>query len=217
MTPIGVLAAICLFAQFDDWRSRKNIAFIVCLLIALIPFRGLEQLQHLRYSTLSAIPKNNSSHIWNDLIQIIEEKGRVNLLTDPVTGYVLSGMTRANHSHSKFLETDEGNINKASYNSNSFYDYAREGEWLFIVNLRNGANNKNGQISGHWPLTVMKVSDYYSDELLSWLNIERPTSIDLEGKERQSLKASYPPHFQLIWEHDHIKVFSLNTFSLGKT
>ena len=59
-----------------------------------------------------------------------------------------------------------------------------------IVNLRDGAYSENGEISGHWPHSILKTSDYYSRALRDFL-------------------ATDPPHFNLLWEKDRIWLYEI--------
>ena len=120
---------------------------------------------------MQSVNPGNSPANWDDLIKLIDQKGEIQVLTDPVTGYVLSAMTKVHHDHNKFHETDVGSLRKYRYAPNSFLDYAIEGGWFLIVNLRDGQPSANGRKSKHWPEDIMYVSRYYPAELLEWLQI----------------------------------------------
>ncbi|MBO67039.1 MAG: hypothetical protein CL398_01890 [Acidiferrobacteraceae bacterium] len=203
MVPIGVVAALCILSMIEQLKVKLVLALIslAIIFLQLVPFPGLEQLQHTRYTSLSIIDKRNTPRHWADLIEFMSERQGINILTDPVTGYMLGALTGVSHSHSKFHATKIGDINKSQYGPNSFVDHAKEGDWMFVVNLRDGIDSINGKRSGHWSRDISLVSNYYSDQLLNWLSIDRLY--------RTHLLSELPPHFELVWYQDSIWVFLL--------
>ena len=111
-----------------------------------------------------------------------------NVLTDPITGYVVRALTK----HAVFgFKFHEGPpfipINYAGYGPTSFKGYE---SWLFIENKRDGSSSNNGEKSGHWPADVMRVSSNYSEGLTNFL--KEP-----------------PQYFHLLWENDGIRIFEI--------
>ena len=190
MFPIGFLGGYVIDAVW----CRRTLGYWTRWLLAfqftfLVPIPGLEKIQHLRWPTLKEIPQGNSSDLWSDLIDRLSEISPRNILTDPVTGYVLDGATVHTVAGFKFHGTgDFIPINYNGYGPSSFEGYE---SWLFIANFRNGIWSEVGEKSGHWPGNVMTISEQYSDKL------------------RQFLVAP-PKHFKLLWERNGIRVFEIS-------
>lgn len=203
MIPIGVVTALCIVSMITLLKKKFVLAMIglAIIFLQLVPFPGLENLQHTRYTSLSIIDKRNTPNHWADLIGFMSGHRDMNILSDPITGYVLTALTGVRHSHSKFHSTKVGDINKQRYGPNSFLDHAEEGDWMFVINLRDGVDSINGKRSGHWPRATTVVGNYYSDQLLEWLSIDR--------LHRTHLSSKLPSHFELAWHRDSIWVFLL--------
>jgi len=212
MYPVGVVAAICLFSIVKWARvfSVLRLFMFAAIVLLLFPISLLREVQHHRWPTLVAVNEANSPMIWADLIDFFAVKGHVNVLTDPVTGYILSGLSPVAHAHRKFQEVEAGSLARENYSTESFLDHAKEGDWWIVVNLRDGAESNIGIRSGHWPYDIVKVRQHYSRNLLSWLKV------DVVGNSNSSFthdpaNAGHerPTHLRLEWHEDRIWVFSL--------
>ena len=205
--PPSVMIAVVVAVAVTDATWLEMFAAIVLL---LFPISLLREVQHHRWPTLVAVNEANSPMIWADLIDFFAVKGHVNVLTDPVTGYILSGLSPVAHAHRKFQEVEAGSLARENYSTESFLDHAKEGDWWIVVNLRDGAESNIGIRSGHWPYDIVKVRQHYSPYLLSWLKV------DVVGNSNSSFthdpaNAGHerPTHLRLEWHEDRIWVFSL--------
>ena len=195
MAPIGVCAAFVGYRLFERVRSRTALGvWMTCCTYVLVtgtlvlPLSDDNSLRQLRYATLRGVAPSNDYRNWDDLIEELRVFRYRHVLTDPVTGYVITAMTKNRTFGFKFHGSgDLLNPNVPAYGSNSFEDYVG---WLLVLNLRNGGYSENGSQSGHWPGDALKTSKFYSAQLVEFL--ENP-----------------PPHIQLIWESDSIKLFEI--------
>ena len=192
MTPIGLVAGY-LFAYLITQGAaqkylKRNVAIAVMLLVSLIPFKDSQDLLQQRYGTLLAISPLQDIRLYSDLLEEVEKYSDRDLLTDPVTGYVIGALTQNKYSGFKFHHSgDHVDLNKNEYSDDSFSGFRNR---LVIVNLRDGAYSPNGRISGHWPHSILKTSNYYSRPLREFL-------------------ATNPPHFNLLWEKDRIRLYEI--------
>jgi hypothetical protein len=188
--PVGFVAG-AVFERLwnEENKGLKNILISSVLLVAMLPVPGLERIQNLRWNTLQPVQEGNSSSFWQDLIQELDKKSPRNVLTDPITGYVLEGATRHNIFGFKFHGTPPFiPINYSGYGPESFMGYK---SWLFVENLRDGNWSEVGERSGHWPGDVMYVSQRYSPQLREFL--KKP-----------------PDHFRSIWKAGSIRLFEIS-------
>ena len=210
MVPVGVISAILIVRLVASWNSIyvKLIAGVTLLVALFSPLPDVNFYQF-RLSNLLISNKESSPGLWSDLIKQVRELGAVNILTDPVTGYVLTAMTNSNHDHRKFQVAEAGEINKKIYGATSFLDHAKEGNWYFIVNLRNGKYSEAGDLSGHWSPQIMNTAQLYSVELLDWLGLSAPKDSQISPTPQNETKS--PKHFRLIWRQNGISLYSLST------
>ena len=212
MFPVGVVIAMCCFITLENSALSRATKFfrLTPFGLLLFPIPHLDQFQFLRYPTLQSVNPGNSPANWDDLVKYISQKGEIKVLTDPVTGYVLSAMTKVRHEHNKFHETDVGSLRKYRYAPNTFLDYAIAARWFLIVNLRDGQPSANGRKSKHWPEDIMYVSRYYPTEMLEWLQIKNNASTENElVTTTDGIGKQLPAHMRLIWQKNNIWVFSL--------
>ena len=190
MVPIGIVGAY-LFVLVAYYYRAKPLTILlsgIVIILPLFPIKGLTNIQNLRLTTLSQIDSRLTSNHWSDLFHQLNLIGDRNVLTDPVTCYLVNAITYSKCFGFKFHGSkDFIPINYNYYGHKHFSDFH---EWLLIVNRRDGIASINGKISGHWPENIMKVSDYYSDLLLSYL----------EGS---------PQHIQKLWELNDITIYEI--------
>ena len=138
--------------------------------------------------TFRAVPSETSHEQWGDLVHFLSKfPATTHLLTDPVTGYVLSGLTKVSHSRWKFHKVDYIEFNLPGYSPGNYDAYVG---WLLVVNQRDGGKSHLGEASGHWSREIMQVSRHYSPEFLRHV-------------------ASAPHRFEEIWRKDMIVVYQI--------
>jgi len=198
LVPLHLVAAylFVMAAQYIQHGSflkkTYGLISIILLLILLFPFKTtFVENTYSRLPTLRAVPAENSPEHWSDLIKYLdgfdEEK---KIITDPVTGYMITAMTKHVSSRAKFHRKYKGYI-KFNYEDYSIHPFDRYSGYLFIINKRNGNMSENGRIARHWPENILQVGNYYYSAGL------------------EDYVQSNPERFQLLWEQDRIRVYLL--------
>jgi len=207
MAPIGFVGAHLMYSLIKIQRMRLLRYIVLSTLVgSLVPLKGVSDYQHLKYPTLGKIPENRSHENWSDLLDFLQDYHGWKIVTDPVTGYVVSGLSNVQHWHFKFTPGERYHeFNKTKYLSDSFLDYGN-GKWLFIVNLRDGGLSENGELSGHWPSRIMQVSDHYSKKYLDYLGVSKKRKS--KRKSDAPIPSLEPPLImEQVWQQDRIWVF----------
>jgi hypothetical protein len=192
MTPIGLVVGYLLAFLASQGRFRRhtwlNIVAILVLIIPWIPYERAQEVLQQRYSTLREIPQLQDIRLLSDLVKEVSRYEGRDILTDPVTGYVIGAMTENRYTGFKFHRSqDHIDLNKRQYSKDSFAGFKG---WLVIINLRDGTDSKNGALSGHWPISTLRTSEYYSQGLVEFLS-------------------KNPSHFQLVWERNKIRLYEI--------
>ena len=196
LVPVAFVAAVFLVSAWERIREGDGLArllngaIVVLILIALVaPARLGSVPTWTRWSSLQPIAVDNSPEYWQDLIDAVSNfERRTQLYTDPVTGYMLSGLTTAQSRRKKFhrypydeLSLDYLSIDRLRDSTGS----------VLIVNQRDGSPSVNGTLSGHWPAQITKPSAYYRPELLDFI-------------------ARHPEIFEQIWQADRVTMYRIN-------
>lgn len=198
MLPLNFVAAYLFVDAIQyAWRGdlQKKVygaVTVILLVVFLFPIQTTYfENNYSRIMTLKSVPVENTPQHWRDMIEFLDSlPDRKNIITDPVTGYMLSALTRHSSHRHKFHRRLGGYIefNYEDYSSNPFDQY--EG-FLFIVNRRNGGMSETGRVARHWPEEILQLNNFYNSE-----NMEDYIS-------------SNPDRFRLLWEKDKIRVYSL--------
>jgi hypothetical protein len=189
---VAGLLVIFLFASASRthvmWRKGLAYISIAMLFALLLPLSGLNTNSRL---TLAKVDHNNSYVYWQDLIDHLNhtQVKPVSILTDPVTGYILKGLTQHRTYYFKFINRTQHRFNFDDY---SKAPLARYKGWLLVVNDRNGGYSKVGGHSRHWPGHILNTSDYYGEPL------------------RKHLKSDPDDSFEKIWEKDNIRIYKIH-------
>lgn len=190
MIPIGIIGGYILGSVVERFCRNKFLCWVTVgiLIVPLFPMNQYQRLLQQRYSTVGPIPRNQSAFLWWDLVTKLRTYEQKNILTDSITGYVMGALTENKYYGFKFHGSGSHiPINLQDYAPDSFAGYVG---WFFVVNLRDGGTSINGYKSGHWPQTILKVSDYYSEKLQLFLNSE-------------------PAHFKLLWTNNNIWLYEI--------
>lgn len=156
------------------------------LLVLLLPIRTTYFVSaNSKIYTLAPVAAANDHRLWADLLSYLDQVEGTYVMTDPVTGYVINGLTPHTYRGYKFYGTGAMPVDRPVYGKGNFIN--REG-WLVVVNQRDGADSAVGRYSGHWPKDVMKVSTRYSTAFLEFLQ-------------------DHPGMFEKQWSSDRIAVY----------
>ena len=165
-----IVSNVYKWPQYGVWK-RNTMAFVVAALVLLPTSNSISKSVNSNLRTTNqSVAQENSYHQWLDLIEALNGLRRHDVLTDPVTGYIVSGLTPHYTFRHKFYPTSYYRAFSFNYDDYSDFPLSRYRGWLLIVNLRDGAESRSGALSGHWPEDVLKVSDFYSEKLLRHLD-----------------------------------------------
>jgi hypothetical protein len=149
-------------------------------------------------TTLQRTPSRNSHEYLSDLIHELDQNPQIprksHVITDPVTGYILSSSTSHSHQRQKFHAVDSVEYNLPGYSDRTFEDFRG---WLLVVNRRNGERSHTGQISGHWDIDVLNFKKYYSPSFLEFVTQYTETESSDNSKKR----------FRELWRKNDIAIY----------
>lgn len=137
--------------------------------------------------TLAPVGARNDYRMWQDLLDFLHSRRETRVVTDPVTGYVINGLTGKKYPGYKFYGFGALAVDNDSYSVNDFE--FRKG-WLLVINERNGAPSDVGRYGRHWRARIMEVSDEYSSAFLSFVR-------------------DNPGLFKSVWTRDRIAVYRI--------
>ncbi|MGA8262205.1 MAG: hypothetical protein WB783_18525 [Arenicellales bacterium] len=140
-----------------------------------------------RIYTLEPVARTNDYRLWKDMIAYLDTRKASDVITDPVTGYVVNGLTNDDYFGYKFYGLGAFRVDRGRYESR---DFAGMNGWLVIINQRDGSESDTGRVGRHWPADIMTVSNWYSDAFKKYVT----------GNPRQ---------FRKIWGVDHIDVYRI--------
>ena len=188
LIPLHFIAAFLVVKMAQDFRLKSewgfkkvfSCVFIVFSVALLMPFKNTYAgLHYSRFPTLISVDSQNGYDHLTDAISALKNIGeRHIILTDPVTGYVVSGMTHHHSYRHKFLPRRYLNFTFEDY---SDFPLRKHKGKLLLVNARSGKHSEVGGLSRHWSENVLDVSPYYPQALKKHL-------------------ASNPKSFSLLWK-----------------
>ena len=165
---------------------------VICLFLfvaLLLPIKNTwNNIHYSRFPTLLAVDSGNSPKHLDDLIQFLSTiEKRKKILTDPTTGYVISGLTRHHSWRGKFHETK--NYRKFTFDDYDDNPLSKYKGYLLIVNKRTNKLSTTGKLSGHWDqFQLSSIKQYYPDQLLKHLE-------------------NFDDKFQSLWKNNSISVY----------
>ena len=195
MIPFTISAAYVLGLILSSNSTRRLsrvvlvFTWISACAMSLLPWKIAEPIfSHSRLHTLKTVAQERSFRHWDDMIMFLRDYGdRKIIYTDPVTGYMVSALTQHYSFRYKFTTEFHRPINFESYADGPLARY--EGG-LLILNLREGGLSESGMVSGHWPLNVLKLRQYYSPGLIQHV-------------------INNPDFFPIIWNGDNISIHQI--------
>lgn len=165
-------------------------AGIVILLVSLLPFNVLyANNKYSRIYTILPTPEKNHPAVWGDLLGRLEITDRSKVVTDPVTGYVINGITKHEARTRKYLKVW---IDLEDDEYEDDWDMFKEyDDYLLIINSRGGGKSRTGRISGHWSEDILRTSRFYSRGFVEFVRQNREMFVSL-------------------WRHDNISVYRID-------
>ncbi|MGH1429036.1 MAG: DUF6541 family protein, partial [Arenicella sp.] len=143
------------------WRHRV-ISMIVLSLFALLLmpfFNGWRGLHYSRYPTLIAVQERQSYQHLNDVVEFLNQVPEKHvLLTDPVTGYVLSGFTKHHSFRDKFFINEYSGFKRFTFDDYSDNPLEKYSDHILVINQRTIHNGDSfvGAVTRHWPTDLFQ-------------------------------------------------------------
>lgn len=194
LIPFYPVAGLYITRSLNFWKDddvvRKVVVSAAVIALLVIPLSSYLN----RYVRISngAVAQANSYHLWEDLLDELSKLDRTErILTDPVTGYVISALTQHRTFRYKFFASQLYHAFPFVFDDYDDMPLARYRDWLLVINKRNGAKSMTGLISQHWPEDIMQVSEYYPEKLLDHLK-------------------SHPELFDLVWQQNGISIYRIH-------
>ena len=197
LVPLHFIAAAFIVENVMKWKTygalkRNLVAFVVAALFVMPTGNSIsEQFNpHLRTS-LSATDQKNSYHHWQDMITALNElEPSQNILTDPVTGYLIAALTKHRTFRRKFHASAHYQIYPFVFDNYENSPLSRYQNWLLVINQRDGAKSHSGEAYKHWPGDVLKVSRHYPQVLKDHLR-------------------DNPEYFDQIWAAEGVSIYRI--------
>lgn len=177
-----------------DLKIKLYSATVIALVfVLLLPISNTAKDLHFsRFPTLASSEVSISYTGYVDLISYLDALDtHYQVLTDPVTGYLISGLTKHHSERRKFFRNHK-------FKSFSYHDYSslpldKYRNHLLVVNQRKASNSRIGLLSKHWRKDEWKeIRHYYPPELLDHLE-------------------SRPDFFKKIWSNDDISIYQIGS------
>ena len=207
--PLSSVAAFIVFESYCSLRERivcKNnvsktsilqsgiaVFSIIAITLSLVPFKSATLLtQYNRLADILPVERQQSLRHWQDLSkQLAKLPPQDNILTDPLTGYIITATTKSIAKRYKFTSAQHLDLNSLDLTSSKANPFAAFQGYYLVINLRDGANSQHGELSQHWSPTVLKVSNYYSPALLNHIRANKE-------------------QFILEWHNDDVWLYRIN-------
>lgn len=181
--------------SWHRWLTLRSWLIISIMVLTLMPIENTwKGVHYSRFPTLFPSPNSDTLTNYADLLGYLQQLDqRYLVLTDPTTGYLVSGATKHWNERKKFFRTPSfRDFTFVSYEDSPLKRY--EG-YLLIVNQRHVANSRVGKLSNHWQENHWDLRKYYfTPTLLSHL-------------------ANNPDRFQLLWSNNEVSVYEIKQTS----
>ena len=194
MLPLYLIAArVVTDLLFHSTTRIKllNYSIIAAIFALLLPIKVISiDLPFSRIYSLKQPHHQARPEYWQDMLDYLRElPEKETIVTDPVTGYMLTALTKHNNRRYKFhVRKMRDRYIFDDYTDHPLKKYNGK---LFILNLRKGMSTDIAKVSRHWNQHALKLTEYYNDALISHLDSEKN-------------------HFELLWQADDIKIYRIN-------
>ncbi len=167
LIPIHMVAADLFLHYVKQVRSTQGLKRalyavpIVSLTLLLTPYKNTWGGWHFsRTPSLTKSDRSLSAYGYKDLLDFLDTiESQKTILTDPMTGYMVSGMTKHYSPRRKFFRDHK--FIHFSFNDYSDNPLDRHSGKLLIVNSRPASNSRVGELSNHWQKEQWLTSRYY--------------------------------------------------------
>ncbi len=183
--------ALIFSAATPVWHRTIAVVMAFLLIALLFPIQiGGFGNSYSRLTLAPVKPQNDVSQ-WQDLLDFLNTQSpERQILTDPVTGYAVAGLTTHNTYRYKFLRMGSYLTHPFSFESYTDKPLAKYRGWWLIINDRAGGHSEVGARARHWPADVLDTTRFYTNALREHL-------------------ASNPDRFQRLWQQNQISVYAI--------
>lgn len=127
------------------------------------------------YPSIGVPDRSERVSYWADLYVAMDDVPMFKtVFTDPVTGYLINGLTSKNFDGYKFLGGPGSELSIENYVGEALNK--KRGTYL-VINLRNGGGRFSG-ITKHWSDEELKVSRFYTSNFLNYIFSESTTFVE---------------------------------------
>jgi hypothetical protein len=189
-----IAAALCIILWQCARRSsfpKQSICSIALLgiFLLLLPSIGPVKVNAYARTTLERVGTANRVEYWQDMIEFLGTlENNYDILTDPISGYLISAFTPHRTYQYKFLPNQTYYNRPFLFDDYSQFPLSKYQGKLLVVNNRNGDPSKTGESSNHWHKDVLRLSDYYSAALVDHVDTN-------------------PDRFEMMWSRDRISIY----------
>ena len=195
MLPLYLVAARLVTAMLfiskpNAFRRSFGAILILLTFVLLLPIKfSSMDFPFSRVNSLTRVHDQATPLHWQDMLDYLSTLPNKELIiTDPVTGYMISALTIHDNRRYKFYM-------RRIYDPYIFDDYSihplqKYSGSLLTINRRKGISTKVAKISGHWHPDTLKLTEYYPEKLIDHIEL-------------------HPQHFQLQWQADDIKIYRI--------
>lgn len=197
LIPIHLVGADLFLYYFQQTKTAagfKQSIFaipVALLVLLLMPYKNTWEGWH--YSRSPSLTSSNSSLSasgYRDLIDFLSTiTEKKTILTDPMTGYMLSAMTKHYSPRRKFFRDHK--FIHFSFNDYNDKPLDRHSGKLLVANSRPKSKSQVGELSNHWQADQWLTSRYYYPNAL------------IEHLENRTEK------FEMIWSNNQITIYKI--------
>ena len=196
MLPLYLVAArivtgLCFDTNHSMLKIGINYVLSALVFILLLPIStSAINLPYSRIYSLSEVHSQARPAHWQDMLDFLQTlPDKETIISDPVTGYLISAWTKHQHRRYKFYY--KWMLDPYEFDNYSDHPLKKYSGKLFIVNQRKGMSTATAKIARHWNPHNLKLTDFYKQALIDHINEE-------------------PVHFELLWQADQIKIYRIN-------
>lgn len=174
-----------------SWVKKSAGYFLVSMVfILLLPINtSAISLPYSRIYSLLEVPDQARPVHWQDMLDYLHElpAGEI-IITDPVTGYMISALTKHHNRRHKFYNHTV--VDKYRFDDYSNHPLKKYSGKILVINQREGVITPTAKIARHWNTEILKLSGFYNQALIDHVNSE-------------------PAHFVPLWQAAGIQIYRI--------
>ena len=196
MLPLYIVAArivtgLCFESRQSVVKMITNYFLAAMVFLLLLPINTSSiHLPYSRIYSLSEVHYQARPGYWQDMLKFLQAMPvEESIISDPVTGYMISALTKHHNRRHKFYHNRM--IDPYEFDDYSSHPLKQYNGKIFVLNQRKGMSTAIAKIAQHWYPDHLKFTEFYSQSLIDHIHAE-------------------PEHFELLWQADQIKIYRIN-------